>query len=89
MRHSELEFFHDGALLLMLGSMCSTVFVLGFFLAGLMIFGPEQTRRTIWPGGHTMGAMLTSDIDAESAERGGASADWRRASDSEVRVSSY
>jgi hypothetical protein len=84
MRHSELEFFHDAALLLILGSMCSTVYVLGFFLAGLMIFGPEQTRRTAWPGGHVMGVMLTTDGGIGSAERGGAT-DWRRVSDSEVR----
>jgi len=84
MRQSELEFLHDAALLLMLGSISSVVYVSGFFLAGLMLFGPEQTRRTTWPGGHAMGVMVATDDDEDSAERGGAT-DWRRASDSEVR----
>lgn len=87
MRQSELEFLHDAALLLILGSTCSAVCVMVFFLAGLMILGPERTRQTIWPGGYVMGAMLTA---AGSGDLGGAAAgdgkDWRAAADSEVRL---
>jgi hypothetical protein len=83
MRQSELEFLHDAALLLMLGSICSTVCTIGFFLAGLMIFGPEQTRRTSWPGGNVMGTMLSATDPDDEAERGG-SLDWRKAADAEV-----
>ena len=84
MRQSELEFLHDAALLLMLGSTCSTMTVLVFFLSGLMIFGPERTRRTVWPGGYEMGAMLATNSDGGDAAPGDDDLDWRQAADSEV-----
>ena len=87
MRQSELEFLHDAALLLMLGSMCSAVCVLAFFLSGLMIFGPERTRRTVWPGGYVMGEMPTAADDIGDAAEGDGSLDWRKAVGSEVRRS--
>ena len=87
MRQSELEFLHDAALLLMLGSTCSAVCVLVFFLSGLMIFGPERTRRTVWPGGYAMGVMLTAADDLGDAAEGDGSLDWRKAVGSEVSCS--
>ncbi len=87
MRQSELEFLHNAAVLLMLGSSCSAVCILVFFVPGLMIFGPERTRRTMWPGGYVMGVMLRAADDQGDEARGDGSLDWRKAADSEVSCS--